>query len=385
MKSAELMKCTIGGSEQVPHQVLEAAGEQEAHTGRALEDGSHPLRQAIGISVGLVRPANLLELVEEHNDLLVVRLGDPSRKRKGIVEVAFGIPRCEPRREGDLNLLPKLCLRLHHRRCVDRVGDQAASAPGLMNHPPQCGTVRERQRNECLGELRRTGNPEQIDRHRVDATPFQAANGRIADTRLARAPRPRDHEIRAGGKRCGNLPHVDLAANHLAGRDRLIGGKEIAAPLARTRPSYYTPYPAHNAPHMTQGPLTDRDPARPQLVGQMIRPSIGSISTTAFSASFRAVSVRPAPSQVLMASAGSTDSEASNERANRSTRRPRSLRRPLVVRPNLESPKSATLRRRNSAASGHGRSGALAKNVQSRNPSPHCGRRHSAAPLPGTA
>ena len=110
MEASELVQRPMGGGEEVAHQVLEAPGEQIADIAGALEDRAHALGQTIGVAVGLMGPRDLLELVEEHHDILAVGGGYPPGERERIVEVALGVARGQARGKRDLELLAELGL-----------------------------------------------------------------------------------------------------------------------------------------------------------------------------------------------------------------------------------------------------------------------------------
>jgi hypothetical protein len=93
--------------------------------------------------------------------------------------------------------------------------------------------VGQRRCDERLGEFRGGGDPEQVHADRVEAAPGEPADGGIAHARLPRSPRTGDDHVPSAGERCSELANVDLPADHLTGRDRLIGGKQLAAPLTR--------------------------------------------------------------------------------------------------------------------------------------------------------
>jgi hypothetical protein len=84
---------------------------------------------------------------------------------------------------------------------------------------------------ERLGELGVVGDREQVHcRHVQPAAPDARERG-VAHARLSRPPRPRHHKIGAVLQRRSHLCDVLVPADHLAGRDRLVGGEQIAACL----------------------------------------------------------------------------------------------------------------------------------------------------------
>ena len=200
-------------------------------SGRALEDGAHSLRKSIGIAVGLLGACDLLELVEEHNDLLAVRLSDPARQRERIVEVALRVARCQPRPKRNLELLAKLSLGLHDRRRLHHVGHESASPPRLMNDATQSRSVFHGLRDQGFRQLRRRRDPEEIDGDRVEPAAAEATEDGVTNTRLAGPTRAGDHDARASREYRRDLSHVRLPADHLTGRERLIRRKEVGAAL----------------------------------------------------------------------------------------------------------------------------------------------------------
>src|SRR5665811_766099 len=78
VEAAELAEGRLARREEISHQMLDAAGEQQADAGAALEDCPHSFRQGVGISVWGVRAGDLLELIEEDHHSLLVRFGDPT-------------------------------------------------------------------------------------------------------------------------------------------------------------------------------------------------------------------------------------------------------------------------------------------------------------------
>jgi hypothetical protein len=133
VKATELVERALGGGEEVSHEVLEAAREEIAGAGGALEDRAHVLGESVGVAVGLLGACDLLELVEEDDGLLAVGCGDPGGEGERVVEIALGVSRGQARAEGDLQLLAELGLGLQHGRGLKRVGDEAPRSAGLVS------------------------------------------------------------------------------------------------------------------------------------------------------------------------------------------------------------------------------------------------------------
>ena len=83
-KAAELVQRAVRRNEKLAHEVLETAGEQVAHAGRALKDRAHPLGETVGVAIGLLPARDLLELVEEDDHRLAVRSGYTRGQRERV-------------------------------------------------------------------------------------------------------------------------------------------------------------------------------------------------------------------------------------------------------------------------------------------------------------
>ena len=216
-------------SEEVAQDVLVAACEEEADLARALEDRPHPLRERVGIAVGLARVGDLLELVDEQDHVLAVLLRDPLRQAERVLEVALGIAFGEARLECDLELVAELVLRLEHDRRARRVRDEPAGLARPVQDSMQARSVRDRGCYESLGELRRVGDPKQIEGRDVVAARLGAGERGLAHARLPGPSRPGDDKVRARHEGRRDLANVFAPTDEQARRQRQVGREEISA------------------------------------------------------------------------------------------------------------------------------------------------------------
>ena len=157
------LKARLSGREQVPHQVLDAAGEEVAHALAALEDRAHPLGHGIRVAVGLALRRHLLELVDEQDHPLGVRLCHALGKSQRGVERLLRVPGRQPGRERQLDAVAQLALHLQRGA---RLGgrqrgptDNRAPAAPARCHAPR---LVERRNGDGLRQLGGVADPEQV-------------------------------------------------------------------------------------------------------------------------------------------------------------------------------------------------------------------------------
>src|SRR5687768_303866 len=108
-----------------------------------------------------------------------------------------------------------------------------------MNDATQSRPVLHRLCDQSLSQFRRRRDPEEIDRHRVEPAASEAAEYGVTNACLAGPARACDHHARAPREYGGDLSHVCRSANHLTGRDWLIGRKEVGTSLPAHAPTEY--------------------------------------------------------------------------------------------------------------------------------------------------
>jgi hypothetical protein len=82
------------------------------------------------------------------------------------------------------------------------------------------GAIRDHRTGQGLGQLRRVGDPEEVDLGGIAAAAGAAREGGLAYARLARAARPRDDQVSPGLEPGGKLADVVAATYELRRRKR---------------------------------------------------------------------------------------------------------------------------------------------------------------------
>ena len=232
---AEAAEGAVARAEQVPHHVLHAAGEQVADARRALEDGAHALGDRIGVPVRLPLRGHLLELVEEEHEPLAVRLGHRLRQAQGRIEGLLRLLGRQARRQGDLHALAELLPQLQHRGGLRRRQRRAARLARGAHEAVGGRPVPDHLDRQRLRQLRGVPHAEEVHLRDVVPLGLAAREHRVADAGLARAPGSREPQVKPVLEPAGQLVHVPLAPDHLAGRDRLVGREELRACLSHLR------------------------------------------------------------------------------------------------------------------------------------------------------
>ena len=232
VEASKAAECPLVGCEQVPHYVLDAAGEQIADARALLKDGAHPLRHNVWMPEGSTLACKLLKLVKEQNQTPAIGRRDSLGQLEREVEGAMRVLRRPAGRYRQFDRVAELALKLEHRGRLRR-GQRRASKLACPAHDAPCGrAICDHRQDESLRKLGSVGDPEQVHARRVAPTPARPVKRSFADARFASSTRASQDQVRRPQQRCRDLSHVLLSADHLARWDRRIGREQVSAGLA---------------------------------------------------------------------------------------------------------------------------------------------------------